>query len=162
MSKNSEQTADVQRPTIILDEDTLRALKSFEDVIALYGDAPVVAGDIIGDGYQLLKDDEDKNECVGKDMLIVKWVLRQSEFDADKEFVFMWALVKQRGGNILQVKFTDGGAGIPGACRSMENKGISGNVYVPGGLDRSDYKAEDNEGNLIPATTFYLSTSTET
>lgn len=159
MAAKTKDSAEVIKPTYIVDEDTLRTFESWDDVASFFGESPVIAGDIIGDGYTLLQKTDEKNELVDKDMLIVKWKWNESDYGTDEKYILVWALVRQRNGGVWKVKFIDGGVGIRQGIADIETKGFVGNVLVVGGLVRSDYTYEDDKGNEIPATTFYLSTN---
>lgn len=147
----------VTRPEILMDLDTLHAIQNFDDVARLFGEAPAIAGEVIGDGFSEV-DEDGKSDLVDKEMLIVKYGLATSDYDETKEYAVVWALVKMRGGGIFKARFTDGGVGIPQQLRQLHNKGITGNIWTPGGLVRSDYKYTDDKGNEQPATTYYINT----
>lgn len=153
----AKSDADVIRPEILMDLDALQNIQNFDDVARLFGEAPVIAGEVIGDGFTQV-DEDGKGDLCDKEMLIVKYGLASSDYDDEKEYAVVWALVKMRGGGIFKARFTDGGVGIPSQLRQLHNKGITGNIYSPTGLNRSDYTYTDDKGKETPATTYYIAT----
>lgn len=93
----------------------------------------------------------DKTDLVGRAFVITNW--RHNPEGNMGEFV-VCKITVQDGTHGL---FTDGSTGIKDQLLKF-NEGRP--IIVPKGLRKSDYMYKDDFGNMIPATTFYLSNET--
>lgn len=138
-------------PMLTNNDDVLRALKSFDDVAALMGDAGIKVIDYseeFGNGFTLIKD---KNSLVGVEFIIVEQKQVDGDY-GDGKFTVVHCMTI----NGDKVIFVDGGSGIHAQCMAMTERGIVSGVHVRGGLTRSDYEYENDKGKMEPATTYYL------
>lgn len=143
-------------------EDEYAAIQSFNDAMRLLSDAGITvanAADEIGDGFVLIKGDDEKARLVGVPFILISWNFNVGDFGKP--------YVSARGITQTGIKFVlnDGGTGIRDQLDKY--KGDMGGLFVPHGLRRSDYglDAENNPVKLGSpesvgkATTFYLDTS---
>lgn len=104
----------------------------------------------------------DKNDLVGKPLVIVGWKFNPGEFGG--YFVSVLAIVKDRG----YVVFNDGSTGVRDQLKSRSERTGQQveNIYLANGLRRSDYWYDESSGetytvkptdrDTIPAATYYL------
>ena len=144
-------------PTSVYDAETLRTLGSFDEAIRIAQDAwgeTISADEELGDGFELVKD---KNDLAGLPMVILEWkFIKPKDTDpSQRTYVTVRAMVKQRNGQPWKVVFNDGSD--PGIAAQLaeitKRSGMQryGNLTVPSGIRRSDYKNEHGAG-----TSWYL------
>ena len=154
-SKEVEQVAPTNAPAVFAD-NMLAAIKSFDDVAAMFNDNGIAVETITdyGTGFSVV----DKARLVGVPMLLIEWRFNDGDFG---EFVSVAAITKANE----KVIFNDGSAksGILSQLRLVTQQRIERGsdtpqtgLLVEGGLTRSDYTYEDEKGQQRPATTFYL------
>lgn len=114
--------------------------------------------DDYGTGFTMV----DKSELLDQDFLILEWQRRKSDFKQD--YVFVTAVTSDD----RKVMFSDGSmtSGLASQLEMVaEQRAARGvpehlqrmNLYVPRGLDASDYMYYDKELDKdIPARTYYL------
>lgn len=162
---------EVARTTRTFDSEALRSMTTLDDALrALQGAGITVkdATDYIGDGFELLDDDE-KKQLVGLAFVVLEGT--QSDGDFGK-FTSLRIMTKDGRKVILN----DGSTGIHAQVSDFlgHNDSIAG-LYVPNGLRASEYMFCDSCRNierhgtsacskcgnspLKPASTFYLDTS---
>lgn len=143
-------------------EDEYASIQSFNDAMQLLSNAGITvanAADEIGDGFVLIKGDDEKARLVGVAFILVSWNFNVGDFG--KTFVSARGITQDG----LKFVLNDGGTGIRAQLDKYE--GDMGGLYVPHGLRRSDYglDADDKPVKLGSpesvgkATTFYLDTS---
>ena len=143
-------------------EDALAAISSFEDAMALLGDAgiSVHSTEEFGDGFSVLET-KDKVQLVNVPFVILG--MRFSTGD-NGDFVIIHLVTKDGRKLIL----TDGSTGIYSQAVKYNSKGISAGLYVPKGLIKSDLRYDEKSGKVVrpsepgydeakAATTYYLS-----
>lgn len=132
---------------------------SFQDALAEAKLAGQVENfDDYGTGFSMV----DKSELLGLDFLILEWQRRKSDFKQD--YVFVTAVTSDD----RKVMFSDGSM-TSGLASQLEmvaeqraSRGVPEhlqrmNLYIPRGLDASDYMYFDEAvGKDIPARTYYL------
>lgn len=151
-----------------IDDDTLRGLNSFADVIELaqtkLGAEIISASDVIGDGLTVLNGD-DKTQLIGLDCVFITW-----EFHLGDQGPFVSAIVvaKGAGGVMLKTRVNDGSTGIYAQLHDFTAKtNRQSMLRVAKGLRASRYFFEEGTGTIYKeggpgrksATTFYLDTS---
>jgi hypothetical protein len=147
----TEQVAQGQALATGMDPDEIDVtnLTSMEDALALW-ESTHRADEVLGDGFTALAD---KDKLVGVAFAIPKFKIVQGDFG---EFVVVWAIT--RDGHKL--RFSDGSSGIKEQLlRYQELTGQYGGLVCQTGLTRSDYEYEDADGNMRPATTYYIAES---
>lgn len=157
----SEQTTSTVARRMFTTEQ-LRSIKSFDDLGSLIketGTDVVNAAELIGDGFELIKD---KDSLVGVPFVIVDFQFTTSKDRTDPETgeptQFVTArLVTETNRKLI---INDGSTGIRDQLRSVGE--IGGAVlYVPRGLRVSEYQVEivgkNGKTHTEPAKTYYLS-----
>lgn len=143
-------------------EEEYAGIQNFNDAMRLLNDSGITvvdASEEIGDGFTLIKSDEEKAKLVGVPMILISWNFNAGDFA--KTFVSIRGITQDG----LKFVLNDGGTGI----RDQLDKytGQMGGLFVPHGLRRSDYGL-DSENKPVKlgspdqvgkATTFYLDTS---
>ncbi len=157
---NSTEVTTVQNAPSALTDDNLTDIKSFKDAMAAFetiGIAVESASDY-GTGFTVV----DKNRLVAVPFFVLEWRFNTSEIGETGEFVSLAVMTNRDEKWVIN----DGGSGLYAQMKRITARRIAAGsptpqngLAVPAGLVRSDYKAEDAKGNLIPATTFYLSES---
>jgi hypothetical protein len=155
---SQEIVPEVAAPAVFSTDD-LREIDTFDAALALvqseFGDV-ADATEELGDGFALVKD---KDELVGKPMILIEWSFRPGDFGT---FVSIRAMVRESNGTARKVVFNDGSTGIADmlADWTKRHDGRNGGMVVPKGLRVSTYMYEDpKDGSKRPAKTFYLDTS---
>jgi hypothetical protein len=143
-------------------EDEYAGIQNFNDAMKLLSDAGITvanAADEIGDGFVLIKGDDEKARLIGVPFILISWNFNAGDFG--KPFVSARGITQDG----LKFVLNDGGSGIRDQLDKY--KGDMGGLFVPHGLRRSDYglDADDKPVKLGSpesvgkATTFYLDTS---
>lgn len=136
----------------------LRAISTFDDAMALvaetFGQENIFTADqVIGNGFRVLSKNE-KDRLIGVECMFLSWRFNPGKF-ADE---FVTALIVTRAGE--KYLMNDGSSGI---CKQLqqvtETTGREGGMYVRNGLSRSDYEYEDENGEMKPASTYYIDQS---
>jgi len=153
-------------PLITNDEETMGAIKSFDDAIAVLAAAGVELHDSkeYGDGFDVA----DKNELVGVPFVILGMKFSEGEYGGNG-FVIIH-LVTKDGRKLI---ITDGSTGIRAQAEKYAARGLVAGVVFRDGLIRSDFRYVDDKtaangirivrasdpefASSKPATTFYLS-----
>ena len=152
----TDATVSNTTPLLTNNDEVLRDVRSFEDAIALLAGAGVAVVDYseeYGDGFTLLKGNDDKQKLVNEPFVILGIKLATGDYGDGEEFAILHVVTKSNQKFIL----VDGGSGICAQAIAMIDRGHSAGVYVPNGLRRSDYEYVDEKGKRSPASTFYLS-----
>lgn len=156
------------------DNDTLRELSSWEDVIALVNEVEGGIDDVahvLGDGFALLRN---KNLLIGQPFLMMEWHFYPGDFGSN--FVAARVAVRNPDGGISKYIVNDGSTGLGEQLAEYTGRtGKRGGLYVKNGLRASEYDfceecrtAERDcadptkhkaTGEYKKATTFYLDTS---
>lgn len=154
-----------------INDDTLRAIETFEDAFQAVKDSGAVAEKVsdYGTGFEILASG-DKDKLVGVPFIILSSTFHEGDYSDD--FVSCEIVTKHNEKYILN----DGGKGIAAQIFSIvkerAEKGIANpgaGIYAENGLTRSDYfrnKDTDEKRTRIPeganakdwepAVTFYL------
>jgi hypothetical protein len=136
--------------SVEVDRSQLKQM-SFADLVDALGE-PVQAAEVIEDdswGPVL----EDKHRLIGTPFIIVGY--RENKGTYGKSFVSLEVLTNANERFIVN----DGSTGIREQLLTLKEKtGIDSMITAPRGLRVSSYEYEDNNGNLIPAETFYIDT----
>lgn len=141
-------------PMLTNNTEVLAGIGSFADAMQVLSDAGINAIDYseeFGDGFTLLKGNDEKATLVGVPFVILG--IKFAEGDYDTDFAILH-VVTEDGRKCVVV---DGSTGIRSQAHVMADKGITAGVLVKNGLTRSDYDYIDEKGKKTPATTFYLS-----
>lgn len=163
VSKSEEKSVAVyeNNATRILDDESLSAVTSIEDVKQLLSDHGLVleSTDQYGIGFHILKN---KDQLVGEPFAILEWRFNASDLN---EGGFVSALCVSAKGDKFVVN--DGGVGIYEQLKMVTaqrtKKGHAhpqAALFVAEGLTRSDYDTVVNvngKDQTIKGTTFYLS-----
>lgn len=141
-------------------ETELRDLESFDAAVALaqreFG-AVDTADQVLGDGFAVL-DKATKARLVGVPCLFLSWAFRPGDFG--RPFVSVRVIARGNTGGVSKYILNDGSTGIAEQLASYTQRtGKSGGLVIAKGLRASEYEYEDERGNLIPATTYYIDTS---
>jgi hypothetical protein len=150
----SESTVAKTENMLTKDTETLASITSFQDAMQALSDAGINTVDYseeFGDGFQLMKGNDQKGTLVGVPFVILG--IKFAEGDYDESFAILH-VVTEDGRKCIIV---DGGSGVCAQAKAMAAKGITAGVLVKNGLTRSDYDYVDEKGKTAPATTFYLS-----
>jgi hypothetical protein len=138
----------------------LRNATSWADITALVESQVgeiLDASTSIGDGFALLKE---KDQLIGKPMLLVNWLFAKGDFGEQSEFATIRLATQSVAGDLLKYIIVDGSTGL---CRQLHEftteTGRSGGIVVGKGLTRSDYTYTNDNGEEIPASTYYLDLS---
>jgi len=128
---------------------------SFSDVLENFGGELVPATDVIdSDQYGRLLNREEKHLLVGVPFIMVRWTFNKGDFG--KDFVSCWILTQQNDRYILN----DGGVGVCDQLRRLtEDSGRNGMLACPKGLRVSEYDKTLDNGQVIPAKTYYIDLS---
>jgi hypothetical protein len=105
--------------------------------------------ELLGDGSTFF---DDKSVFVGKPFLILEWHFIEDQ-KTEREYVNVLIM----GANGDKARFNDGSTGIYKQLKQItEEAGVIG-LEVKGGLRKSDYTFEKEDGTKGSATTYYLS-----
>lgn len=143
------ETKTVAKPILSDDIKGLQAITSIQDAAKFLMDAGIVIHSTkeFGDGFEIT----DKNDLVGKEMLIIEWEEKKGDFGP-------MAVVRAVTIDGAKVLFVDGSTGVlRDLLRIAAESGVTQGLHVPKGLTVSDYTYVDDKGNNIPARTYYLS-----
>lgn len=142
----------VATPMLTKDEESLAAITSFADAMALIESAGIEihSTEEYGDGFKLLTT-ADKTQLVGVPFVVLG--IKFAEGDYGDDFAIIH-LVTEDGRKCI---ITDGSTGIRAQAKRYAEKGITAGLLVPRGLVQSDYTYLNDKGVETPATTFYLS-----
>lgn len=142
--------------TSVVPDSVLRGIESFEDAMAFieqeYGAAVDISREI-GNGFGLVASDR-KSQLCGKGFVLTHWRFSKGSFGF---FTTLFGVTTDG------VKFitNDGSSGIRDQLVEFSSRtGRFGGMLVPRGLRVSEYEYETDEGVKIPASTYYLDTST--
>lgn len=144
----------------VVSKAQLTEIKSWEDALAVAEEAygKLATSDELGDGFMLLKGDDQKATLVGVPFLFMTMTISESdEITRDgkpTEYVTARVVTKDSKKYIL----VDGGTGVFQQCKDWmdKNPGKRGGLVALYGLTRSDYKYTNEKGDQTPATTFYI------
>jgi hypothetical protein len=156
--------------------EALRDIKTFEDAARLLymaGIETVEAGQVLGDGFALLKD-EGKARLVGVPILLLEWDFYPGDFG--DTFVAIRLVARNPDGTAGKYIINDGSTGIAKMLKDYTNRtGMAAGLVVRNGLRPSSYtfceacarplaagEADDEHreaGKHKKATTYYLDTS---
>lgn len=137
-------------------DSDLQQINTFDDALALiqeqFGQGGVISADeVLGNGFALLTN---KDHLVGVPFILMKWQFNQGKYQDD--FCTALVVTSQNGKYIVN----DGGSGLCKQLREYTNTtGRQGGMVARKGLTRSDYTYEDEKGNDVPASTYYIDTS---
>lgn len=147
-----------------IDPDSLRAVRSFEELSNLIGsDAANVTNiaDVLGDGFSLLNK---KERLVDEPFVVLglRFNLKIDHPNQIGDFVSVYVMTRDEKKYI----FNDGSTGIYAQADELSDLIAKGQAQLPlmvrGGLRVSRYEYEDQTtGETKPAETFYFNTDAE-
>lgn len=172
----TEQPAQEVATTDLFSAEALRGITSFEDAARMLylNDIEIVeAGQVIGDGFALLKKDR-KNILVGVPLLLLEWNFYPGDYG--DTFCAIRLVSRNPDGSAGKYIINDGSTGIADALKDYtERTGKVTGLMVRNGLRASDYtfceacdralkpgEADEkhrDDGKHSKATTYYLDTS---
>ena len=136
--------------------EELRGIQSFADVQALFAEHQIQvvdAAEEIGDGFALT---DNKDQFIGREMMILSWAFGKGDFGDDSGFVAMRFVVQEANGSVGKYVITDGGTGIYADLKKYtERTGVTGGMWVKKGFRKSEYSNEHTEHGV----THYLDLS---
>lgn len=152
-------------------EDELKALSNWDEAMRLAmqatGEAPIMASEVMGDGFELIEKDRGKATLVDVPFMLLEWTFREGDFGT---YVSCRGMTKDGRKFILN----DGSTGIAEQLAKLtkDNNGRMSNLVVGKGLRVSEYDT-DADGQPIDkrtvkehpelvkgvGRTFYLNTS---
>jgi hypothetical protein len=149
-----DQLNEVSKLNRVSDEE-LRSITSFDDAMRFaaetYGSVEDLSTEL-GNGFNLISD---KNALVGKKMVVIAVGFNDGDYG---RFVSVACVTHDNKKYI----FNDGSAGIRDQFQELVMRtNRHGGWTVAKGLRRSDYEYQTSTGDLVPAATFYLDTSTD-
>lgn len=160
-SRELEKAGQASAPALVLpkfDEDALRSLSSFDDVLALMAETGVEvdrADEVLGDGFTVIND---KSILVGAPSMFMEWHFNEGNMG---KFVSARVVSRLPGNAMGKFIINDGSTGLMEQLQRYSMKtGKFGGLMVPRGLRRSDYDVTI-EGETRSATTFYLDLSAQ-
>lgn len=152
-------------------EDELKSLSTWDDAMRLAmattGDAPLMASEVMGDGFELIDGEKGKATLVDVPFMLLEWTFRDGDFGT---YVSCRGMTKDGRKFILN----DGSTGIAEQLAKLtkDNAGRLSNLVVHKGLRVSEYptdasgqpmdkKTVKEHPDLVKGTgrTFYLNTT---
>lgn len=115
-----------------------------------------LAGEILGDGFEVFTGKDGKSNLVNVQMIVVDWQFAEGDYSTDdgggkSEYVYVRAITRDQ----RKVAFTDGGSGIYAELRKYTDRtGFTTGPIMTNGLVRSDFKTNDQSGKEIVGTVF--------
>lgn len=156
MTAKSAEIEKVTNAPAVFHDNVLASIGSFDDVRSLFADSGIAVETMedYGTGFKIV----DKASLVNVPFIILEWRFNDGDFGT---FVSVAAVTKHNE----KVIFNDGSekSGIHAQLRMVTDQRIArdhatpqAGLLVEGGLTRSDYTYDGDDGKPKPATTFYL------
>lgn len=146
-----------KNPGARIGQERARQINSIDDWEKFTGRTLVDLNDVLPD-FEVL-DKEEKSRLVGKDIILLDWRFNTSKTVVKNgrpaEFVSVLVMDLETSDKCI---INDGSTGIYTQLKVVTNTlNIQGGLRVRNGLRQSDYPKDLGDGNIVQATTFYLS-----